>query len=240
MKNITSGDTIDYDNFDKHELNTEKWKILQFPSGENELWTYADPNAKTEVKDNTLHLEVNPFTKQHPDVAVFDNPKHLYYSIQQFSSPDSGCINFQADVSMKAFNNDDRDLRDAFGSFHIMDFKNGIVLDFIGNNKKFGIIYERLLIPGVPEEDAFTDVIELRVKRADNKFHTCKFSYNKSEDSGKIFVDEKEYFNVTGIPVKVNEWVIGIGVCTLDKLRIPLHGQGAGIKVKNIKVWNSN
>jgi hypothetical protein len=232
-----------YDDLSKSEIDNEKWKIVQFPSGENEFWTYSDPNAEVEIKNNTFMLRVNPFTKKNESVSIFDNPKHLFYSTSVFKSPDTGEIIFECDISTKTFNNDDNDLRDAFGSFHIMDFKNGMVIDFIGNNKKLGVIYERLLIPSVSEEEAFTDVIELRIKRKENRFHKCRFAYNKSKDEGRFYVEGKEMFRINEIPVKVEDWVIGIGVCTLDRNKKPLHGQGAEVKVKNIKTGyrrNSN
>jgi hypothetical protein len=50
------------------------------------------------------------------------------------------------------------DLRDAFGTFNLLDFQSGVVLDFAVTNELVYIVFERLLIPGITSQDQYFTV----------------------------------------------------------------------------------
>src|SRR6184192_69344 len=73
----------------KGRVDPSKWRILGFPMGDGQTWTWEEPKARIESRVNGLALTVDPFTRKHDQVHMFDDPKQLYGSTRTFSvSPD--------------------------------------------------------------------------------------------------------------------------------------------------------
>src|SRR5881296_583686 len=64
----------------KGQVDPSKWKILGFPMGNGETWTWEEPRSKLEAKNGGLALTVDPYTRKHDRVHMFDDPKQLYGS----------------------------------------------------------------------------------------------------------------------------------------------------------------
>lgn len=68
-------ETVLYDDLSKGKVDPSKWKLLSFPLGNGQVWTYEESKAKIEPSDGGLALTVDPFTRKHDHVHMFDDPK---------------------------------------------------------------------------------------------------------------------------------------------------------------------
>ena len=142
-------------------MDSSKWKILGFPMGNGETWTWEEPRARFESKNGGLSVTVDPFTRKHDHVHMFDDPKQLYGSTTTLPVSRDGVTLFEVEMGAETYHGNADDLRDGFAGFNVMDFSTGMIFDFISTGRKIGAIYERLLIPGLTDEKtAFTYVIE--------------------------------------------------------------------------------
>src|SRR5438094_10018516 len=77
----------------KGRVDPSKWRILGFPMGDGQTWTWEEPKARIESRVNGLALTVDPFTRKHDQVHMFDDPNQPYASTRTFSaSPDRGTV----------------------------------------------------------------------------------------------------------------------------------------------------
>src|SRR5213596_1731960 len=102
----------------KGRVDPSKWRILGFPMGDGQTWTWEEPKARIESRVNGLALTVDPFTRKHDQVHMFDDPKHLYGSTRTFSvSPDRVTV-FEVEMGCETYRSNADDLRDAFAGLH--------------------------------------------------------------------------------------------------------------------------
>ncbi|HYY92095.1 MAG TPA: DUF6081 family protein [Candidatus Dormibacteraeota bacterium] len=237
-----------YDDMSKGKIDPTKWKILSFPMGNGETWTWKEPKARIEPKSGGLAITVDPFTRKHDKVHMFDDPKQLYGSTRAFPvSPDRETV-FEVEMGCETYRSNWGDLRDGFAGFILMDFSTGMIFDFISTGRKIGAIYERLLIPGVTDEKkAFTHLIESPfsgVWTEPGKLHHYTVRIDASKKRAQWLADGKPFFKAEGIPAAPKEIMIGFGLFTLnpvhpDKGSTSVHGQGATGIWKNFKYYTA-
>src|SRR5207245_9668159 len=153
-------------------VDPSKWKVLSFAIGNGENWVWEEPKAKIASRNGGLALTVDPFTRKHDKIHMFDDPKQLYASTRTFPVSRDQVTVFEAEMGAETYRSNAEDLQDAFAGLILMDFATGMIFDFITTGKKIGAIYERLLLPGeTDEKTTFTYVSEaqfsaVRTKRA--------------------------------------------------------------------------
>src|SRR5881296_2820921 len=158
---MLQAETSVYDEMSKDEADPSRWKILSFPMGNGENWTWAEPKARLAARAGGLALTVDPFTRHHDTIHMFDDPKQLYGSTRTFPVSRDRPTVFEVEMGAETYRSNADDIQDAFAGFILMDFSTGMIFDFVTTGKKIGAIYERLLIPGVTDENtAFTYIIE--------------------------------------------------------------------------------
>ena len=225
-----------YDDFSKDKVDPSKWKILSFPLGNGQVWAYEEPMARFESRDGGLALTVDPFTRKHDQVHMFDDPKQLYVSTRTFPVSRTGITTFEAEMGAETYRSNAEDIGDAFAGLITIDLSTGMVFDFVSTGKKIGAIYERLLIPGLTDENtAFTHLIESPfsgVKTSPGKLHRYSVRLNSRERRAEWYIDGKRFFRAEGVPVSLGEITLGFGLFTLKpvdsvKGSVSVHGQGA-------------
>jgi hypothetical protein len=225
-----------YDDMSKGKVDPSKWTVMSFPMGNGETWRWEEPKARLEPKNGGLALTVDPFTRKHDTVHMFDDPKQLYGSTRTFPVSASQVTVFEVEMGCETYRSNAEDLRDAFAGFILMDFATGMIFDFVSTGKKIGAIYERLLIPGVTDEKtAFTYLIESPfsgVHTEPGKLHHYKVRIDSAKHRAEWFADGKTFFKAEGIPATPKELMIGWGLFTLNpvdpvKGSRSVHGQGA-------------
>ncbi len=229
-------ETTLYDDMSKKNVDPSKWKILSFPMGNGENWTWAEPKAVLESKAGGFALTVNPFTRKHDTIHMFDDPKQLYGSTQTLPVSRTGVTLFEVEMGSETYKSNADDLRDAFAGFILMDFSTGMIFDFVTTGRKIGAIYERLLIPGLTDEKtAFTYLIEspfAGVRTEPGRMHNYQVKIDAPRKRAEWLVDGRSFFKAEGVPVEPKEIMLGFGLFTLkpvDPLKgsTSVHGQGA-------------
>ena len=230
----TEGDL--YDGMSNVKVDPSKWKVLSFPMGNGEMWTWAEPRAAMESRAGGLALTVDPFTRKHDTVHMFDDPKQLYASTRTFPVSPTGVTVFEVEMGAETYRSNANDIRDGFAGFINMDFSTGMIFDFVTSGRKIGVIYERLLIPGVTDEKtAFTYLVEnpfSGVRTEPGKLHRFAVRIDAPKMRAEWQVDGKPFFKAEGIPVVPKEIMMGWGLFTLkpvdpQKGSTSVHGQGA-------------
>ncbi len=225
-----------YDALSTGKVDPSKWKILSFPMGNGEVWTWAEPKARLESRNEGLALTIDPFTRKHDSVHMFDDPKQLYGSSESFPVSKEGGTVFEVDMGAETYRSNADDLRDAFAGFILMDFSTGMIFDFVTTGKKIGAIYERLLIPGLTDEEtAFTYLVEspfAGVSTQPGRMHHYRVKIESAKRKAEWSVDGRTFFKAEGIPVEPREIMMGFGLFTLKpvdpaKGSTSVHGQGA-------------
>lgn len=225
-----------YDRMSTGRVDPAKWKILGFPTGDGETWNWQEPSPRFEAKNGGLAVTVDPFTRKHDHVHMFDDPKQLYGSTTTLPVSRDGITVFEVDMGAETYHSDAYDLRDGFVGFNVMDFSTGMIFDFISTGQKIGAIYERLLIPGLTDEKtAFTYLIESPfsgVRTEPGKMHHYSVRLDAPKRKAEWHVDERPFFKAEGIPVALGEITLGFGLFTLkpidpSKGSVSVHGQGA-------------
>jgi hypothetical protein len=57
------------------KVDPSKRKVLSFPMGNGDMWTWAEPKARIESRAGGLALTVDPFTRKHDTVRMLDDPR---------------------------------------------------------------------------------------------------------------------------------------------------------------------
>ncbi len=229
-------ETVLYDDLSKSKLDPSKWKLLSLPMGNGQMWTYEEPRAKLESRDTGLALTVDPFTRKHDQVHMFDDPKQLYVSTRTFPVSQTGTTMFEVEMGAETYRSNAEDIADAFAGFITIELSTGMVFDFVSTGRKIGAIYERLLIPGITDEKtAFTYLIEspfAGIRTSPGRLHVYSVRLNPSERRAEWYVDGKLFFKAENVPVSTKEITLGFGLFTLRpvdpvKGSTSIHGQGA-------------
>jgi len=225
-----------YDDMSKGKVDSSKWTVMSFPMGNGQNWKWEEPNAKLTDRNGGLALTIDPFTRKHDTVHMFDDPKQLYGSTKTFPVSANQVTVFEVEMGCETHRSNADDLRDAFAGFILMDFSSGMIFDFVSTGKKIGAIYERLLIPGVTDDKtAFTYLIESPfsgVGTEPGKLHHYKVRIDAAKRRAEWLADGKTFFKAEGIPAVPKEMMIGWGLFTLNpvdpvKGSRSVHGQGA-------------
>ncbi len=225
-----------FDDFSKGKVDPSKWKLLSFPLADGQVWTYEEPKAKIEPRERGLALTVDPFSRKHNTVHMFDDPKQLYVSTRTFPISQEGTTVFGVEMGAETYRSNADDIRDAFAGFINIELSTGMVFDFVSTGQKIGAIYERLLIPGITDEKtAFTHLIESPfsgISTAPGKLHRYSVRLNARHRRAEWRVDDKPFFKAEGVPVEPREITLGFGLFTLKPIdpakgSTSVHGQGA-------------
>ena len=229
-------ETVLYDDLSKGKVDLSKWKLLSFPVGNGQVWTYEEPRARLEPRDGGLALTVDPFTRKHDQIHMFDDPKQLYASTRTFPVSPTGTTTFEVEMGAETYRSNAEDIRDAFAGFITMELATGMVFDFVSTGRKIGAIYERLLIPGITDEKtAFTYLVEspfAGISTTPGRLHLYSVRLNPGRRKAEWFVDGRPFFRAEGVPVEPKELTLGFGLFTLKpvdpaKGSTSIHGQGA-------------
>src|SRR3989442_1744009 len=80
------------------QVDPSKWKILSFPMGNGETWAWEEPKARFEAKNGGLSVTVDPFTRKHDHVHMFDDPQQLYGSTRTLPVSRNGEAVFEVEL----------------------------------------------------------------------------------------------------------------------------------------------
>jgi hypothetical protein len=214
------------------ELNTEFWQLAGIPLGDGNFWMYQDGNARILFDNNGINIDIAKFTVSHDTVQIFDNPKQLYLTKQEYRPGHHGIIGFSCRMHTELLNGNAKDYRDGFGAFNVLDFRTGMVFDIVANGNNVWVIYERLFIPRITTaEQAFTNVIPIEIKHLSGEALDCSVIYNRNADSTEYYVDGVLVYRAEQIPVKIDCLQTGFGIITLHPINngksVSCKGQGA-------------
>jgi hypothetical protein len=215
------------------ELNASLWQLAGVPMGDDKIWMYQDRNARIKLNGEGMSIDIPLFTSSNDTVQIFDNPKQLYLTKQEYQPGPKGIIGFSCRMSTKLHNGNPNDYRDGFGAFNVLDFRTGMVFDIVTNGVKAWTIYERLYIPGVTSpEEAFTRVIPVDRFKMTNEPLSCSVIYNRNSDSTEYYIDGILVNRAEKVPAKVDYLQTGFGIITLHPIEngksVSCRGQGAG------------
>ena len=200
------------------------------------MWTYEEPKARLEPRDGGLALTVDPFTRKHDQVHMFDDPKQLYVSTRTFPVSETGTTSFEVEMGAETYRSNPDDIGDAFAGFITIELATGMVFDFVSTGRKIGAIYERLLIPGLADEKtAFTYLVESPfsgIRTSAGRLNRYSVRLNPGEKRAEWLVDGRPFFKAEKVPVAPKELTLGFGLLTLkpvdpEKGSMSVHGQGA-------------
>ncbi len=233
-----------YDDLSRGKIDSAKWTILSFPMGNGENWTWAEPNARIEPRSGATALTIDPFTRKHDTVHMFDDPKQLYGSTRTFPVSQDRVTVLEVEMGAETYRGNPDDIQDGFAGFVNADLTTGMIFDFVSTGQKIGAIYERLLIPGVTDEKtAFTYLVESPfsgVRTEPGRLHHYSIRINAPKKRAEWSVDGRPFFRAEGIPVVPRETMFGFGLFTLKpvdpvKGSTSVHGQGATGIWKNFR-----
>ena len=134
------------------------------------------------------------------------------------------------------------DLYDGFVSVNLLDFSTGVALDFFACNDVIASVYALLPFPGVPEPGDtentvkpkyFCDFNELSVSTAPGQQHQYCIRYHRGKGRVCFFVDGQEVGMYTEVPVKINGFIIALGLMTEKQIE---QGKSVSVHRPNIRV----
>lgn len=232
--------TIRYDDFTSPHLDPNKWTIAAFPLGDGNFWRWEEPQARVKTGDGKLEITVSPYTRYHDQVQIFDNPKHLILGTQNFPVPEKGIISFSFKMGAITIDGHSNDFRDGFASFNVLDFSSGMVFDFIATSARIGVIYERLLMPGLTTpEEAFTEIVDVGPNQP-GCLSPCRIDYDSKEYKVDYWLNGKKILSHSDLPVQPGNLFMGMGLITLRPIAndqsTSLRGQGGTGLWTDIKI----
>jgi hypothetical protein len=121
-----------------------------------------------------------------------------------------------------------------------LDFTSGLVFDFIATSAKVGIIYERLLMPGLTTpREAFTEIVEVSPNKP-GQFSACRIGYSFQENRVDYWFNGSKVASRSDLPAKPRNLFMGMGLITLRMIEngrsTSLNGQGGTGLWSEIKV----
>ena len=232
------GETLIYAGY--HSIITgvdRSWIYGGFPLSDGSFWRYREPNAAVVVEGERMRVSAK-LTRANNDVQILDNAKNMFFSTRRFEVPEKGEISFEWDMQARSANTAPGDLYDGFVSVNLLDFSTGVALDFFACNDVIASVYALLPFPGVPEpvdvEDAqkpkyFCDFNELSLPTTPGQKHRYGISYHRGKAEVRFFVDGQNVGTYSEVPVKMNDFIIALGLMTektIDQGKsISVHGQ---------------
>lgn len=231
-------ETITYSGF--HSIITginRFWEYGGFPLPDGTFWRYREPNAVIVVEGERMRATAK-LSRANDQVQILDNAKNMFFSTRKFEIPEHGYISFEWDMKALCSDTKPHDLYDGFVSVNLLDFTTGIALDFFACNDVIASVYALLPFPGVPEpadtENAlkpkyFCDFNELPITTSPGQQHRYRIHYHRGKDEVHFFVDGHEVGNYTEVPVKINGFIIALGLMTEKQIEqgksVSVHGQ---------------
>ncbi|AIQ65993.1 hypothetical protein PSTEL_25640 [Paenibacillus stellifer] len=210
----------------------EVWKTGGFALPDGSFWAYREPNAVVIVRGGILYVRA-PLSRQHHQVQILDNAKHMYYSAEEFDVPEAGEISFELQIRARTSGTAPGDLYDGYVSLNLLDFTTGAALDFFAGNDTYATVYGILPFPGVtvPETDRtkYFCIFREDTDFKPREFNTYKITYHRGKDEAVFFLNGREVRRETGIPVKLNKFTVALGIMTEKDLSpegsVSVHGQ---------------
>ena len=132
-----------YDNFPGSAPDDAKWQVATVPLGSDEFWYYRDDNARISCNNSLCTIEIPEFSKQHNQVQMFDNPKHLMLATRSWETS-NGPISFSTTIGA-SISGDPNDYRDGFAAFNVLDFASAMVFDIISSSQTLSAFNNRLV-----------------------------------------------------------------------------------------------
>ena len=83
-------------------------------------------------------MTVDPFTRKHDQVHMFDDPKQLYVSTRTFPVSPTGTTVFEVEMGAETYRSNADDIRDAFAGFITLELATGMVFDFVSTGERWG------------------------------------------------------------------------------------------------------
>ena len=231
-----------YDDLSGPLLREDRWQHLQVPAGDVHTWTYAEPDAKTDVGDGTVAIRVDEFTRSHPEVQILDNPKHLLVSTEEFDLT-TGPRTFSVEMAAENIAVSGEDYRDGFAAFNVLDMATADVFDLIATSRHAYSIHERLYVPGVVDPaDAFTHVVHAPlagINIESGEFHRYAVTLDPAGNTVTWRIDDRPVHiaHPAALPASVR---IGFGIITLHPISngssTSLRGQGLHGRWRNFDI----
>lgn len=230
--------TLTYANYHSIITGVERtWQYGGFPLPDGSFWTYREPNAAVVVEGERLRVTAQ-LSRFHDQVQILDNAKNMFFSTRMFSVPEHGAISFEWDQKARCEGTAVHDLYDGFISANLLDFSTGAALDFFVCNDIIATVYALLPFPGVPalpdpvlsdKPKYFCDFVELPLETTLGQRHRYRICYHRGKDEVTYFVDGAEVARYQEVPVKLNGFLIALGLMTEKTLEhgksVSVHGQ---------------
>ena len=231
-------ETITYSGY--HSIITgvnRSWEYGGFPLPDGSFWRYREPNAVIVVEGERMRATAK-LSRANDQIQILDNAKNMFFSTKRFEIPEKGYISFEWDMKAHCTGTKPHDLYDGFVSVNLLDLSTGIAFDFFACNDIIASLYGLLPFPGIPEPaDAenpvkpkyFSDFNELSISTAPGQQHHYRIRYHRGKDEVRFFVDGQEVGMYDEVPVKINGFIIALGLMT-EKLieqgkSVSVHGQ---------------
>ncbi|HEY2491969.1 MAG TPA: DUF6081 family protein [Paenibacillus sp.] len=208
------------------------WKIGGFPLPDGTFWEYREPDAVVIVRNGILYVRA-PLSRQHHQIQILDNAKHMYYSVDSVEVPEEGEVSFELQIRARSQNTTPGDLYDGYVSLNLLDFTTGAALDFFAGNDKYASVFGILPFPGVevPPSDKtrFFCIFKEDTNFKPREFNTYKITYNRASDEAVFYLNGVEIRREQNIPMKLNQFTIALGIMTEKDLSpqgsVSVHGQ---------------
>jgi uncharacterized protein DUF6081 len=208
------------------------WTIGGFPLADGSFWEYREPDAVAVVQNGRLRVAVRELTRHHNEEQILDNAKHMFFSTRQFPVPAGGGISFELDIRSMCRGTTPGDLYDGFVSFNLLDFSQGVALDWFAGHDRIAPVYARLPFPGVAAGDArplkYFAIFE-EYPHEPGARRRAGITYDHRTDDIVWSLDSKETWRYR-CPVKLTGFIAALGIMTEKDLTprgsVSCHGQG--------------
>ena len=209
-----------------------------FPLPDGGFWRYREPDAVVVVEHNRLRVAVHPLTRSHDRVQILDNAKNMYFSKATVVVPQSGQVGVEAEMTARIVDGHDDDLYAGFVSLHLLDLSTGLAFDWFVANRKAATVYARLRFPGVEPTDEddparpryFCVFHECDRPLSTGERHRYGVAYDRDADTVRFARDGEEIDVYPHVPVKMDQFMVALGVMTEktlgEKGSVSLFGQG--------------
>ncbi|MGH2508575.1 MAG: DUF6081 family protein [Ktedonobacteraceae bacterium] len=213
------------------------WQYGGFPLPDGSFWYYREPNAVVVVEGEQVRVTAQ-LSRFNDQVQILDNAKNMFFSTSMFSVPEQGEISFEWSQKARCRGTAAYDLYDGFISVNLLDFSTGAALDFFVCNDVIASVYAILPFPGVPalpdhtlsnKPTYFCDFVEVPIETKIGQLHRYRISYHRGKDEVAYWVDGIEVGRYREVPVKLNSFLIALGLMTEKTIEngksVSLHGQ---------------
>ena len=235
---LTDTETLTYADYHSIITGVERtWQYGGFPLPDGGFWHYREPNATVVVEGDRLRVTAK-LSRSNDQVQILDNAKNMFFSTRTFSAPEHGEISFEWSQKARCAGTASHDLYDGFVSVNLLDFSTGTALDFFVCNDIIATVYAILPFPGVPappdkeladKPKYFCDFVELPVETSLGQLHRYRISYHRGNDEVAYSVDGVEIARYKEVPVKLNGFLIALGLMTEKTIEhgksVSIHGQ---------------